>query len=76
MSISRPKEFENRGIKLSLTPDGAKTLAKILGEGCPVKISCDGTEPISCPFQWTTGKYFTCYTCWKLWLEAFEQEEQ
>lgn len=74
MSKNRAEELSKLGIDLYLTQDGKKLLSKILSEGCPVKMSCDGVEPVSCPFTWVTAKNYNCEKCWNAWLNDFVQE--
>ncbi len=74
MPKNRAEELSKLGIDLYLTQDGKKLLSKILSEGCPVKISCGGVEPVSCPFTWVTAKNYNCEKCWNAWLNDFVQE--
>ena len=75
MSKNRAEELSRLGIDLYLTEDGKKLLSKILSEGCPVKMSCDGTEPIACPYTWVVAKNYNCERCWNNWLKDFVQED-
>ena len=74
MNNDRKMNLEALGIKIELTDRGLYNLANILGEGCPVKISCDGYEPISCPYHWVTSSKQSCEKCWKQWLSIFKEE--
>lgn len=67
-------EMERLGVGLYLTEEGAKTLSKIIAEGCPIKFIGDGFAFISCPFHYQSNKSFTCQKCWEKWLEDFVQE--
>lgn len=75
MSKNRAEELSKLGIDLYLTEDGKKLLSKILSDGCPVKMSCDSTEPIACPYTWVVAKNYTCERCWSQWLKDFVQED-
>lgn len=74
MSKNRAKELSKLGIDLHLTKEGNQLLSKILADGCPVKMSCDGVEPVSCPYTWATAKNYNCERCWNSWLNDFVQE--
>lgn len=74
MNNDRKMNLEALGIKIELTQDGLCNLSKILGEGCPVKISCDGYEPISCPYHWVNASKQSCERCWKQWLSIFKED--
>lgn len=74
MSTNRAEGLSKLGIDLYLTKEGKQLLAKILADGCPVKMSCDGVELVSCPYTWTTAKNYNCERCWNSWLNDFVQE--
>lgn len=71
MSKNRVEELSRLGINLDLTRDGAEVLAKILANGCPVKIDSGEAVPISCPYYRTHLASFNCEKCWKNWLKDF-----
>ena len=75
MSKHRTDKLKSLGIEIKLTEQGLENLSKILGEGCPVKISLGDLEPVCCPYTWVNAKYFTCKTCWKQWLKSFSEKE-
>lgn len=54
------------GIEIKLTKDGAKELAAILADGCPIKFEFGEHLPISCPMGWTNK---SCKACWLEFLK-------
>lgn len=71
MSKNRVEELERLGIGIYLTKEGAELLAKILEDGCPVKIDSGSTTPVNCPYTWLKSNNATCKLCWKNWLKDF-----
>lgn len=54
------------GIEIKLTKEGAKELADILADGCPIKFEFDEHFPISCP-MWRS--HTSCKACWHEFLK-------
>lgn len=75
MATNRTDELKSLGIEIKLTEQGLENLSKILGEGCPVKLSSNDLKPVSCPYTWANAKCFTCKACWRKWLKSFTKEE-
>ncbi len=71
---SRVIELSTAGINISLTPKGQELLAKIMNNGCPVKLSYGKFVHIKCPYNYTSTK-FSCEVCWKKWLKEFVKED-
>ena len=67
-------EFNNIGIKITITNDGVEILSKILSDGCPVKFYQHYPIAINCPLHYAGG-YNTCEQCWKKYLKKFVVKE-
>lgn len=74
MSNNVLEDFDNLGISIKLTEEGAKTLAKILSDGCPVKFYLHYPMAINCALHWAGG-YNSCEQCWKNYLKRFIVKE-
>ncbi len=74
MNNDRVQHLKELGVTISLTKLGLDALTDIMSSGCPVKMSCDGYEPVSCPLHWSKNKY-TCRRCWREWLSSFVKED-
>lgn len=77
MSLPTPIQMKQLGIKIQLTKKGERNLAKILEQGCPIKIVDNEIRPIRCRkdnIEWD------CYKCWHYWLhthaEIIKEDEQ
>jgi hypothetical protein len=49
------------GIEIKLSKEGAKELAAILANGCPIKFELNEHVPIACPMWWRST---SCKACW------------
>jgi len=67
MSLPTPIQMKQLGIRIQLTKKGERNLAKILEQGCPIKIVDNEIRPIRCRkdnIEWD------CYKCWHYWLHT------
>ena len=80
MSNRTVNNLSQMGIEIKLSEEGAKELAAILADGCPIKFEPDSNlqvesikcSPIKCS-MWYSDK--SCKACWYKFLKNFIKQE-